>query len=86
MRGRFKEKRSITYSHAKFRFEIEVPAELVKGTRKPADFEFTSQRKGFERFHTAEIKSLVESLEKAEAQLKDAMVPFLCALFTRFHE
>lgn len=42
IRGRFKEKRSITYSHAKFRYELEIPIELVKGSRKPADFEFTS--------------------------------------------
>ena len=66
VRGRFKERRSISYSHTKFRYELEVPAELVKGSRKPADFEFTSQRKGYERFHTPEIKSLVEALEKAE--------------------
>jgi len=28
----------------------------------------------------------VDRLETAEESLKDAMVPFLCAIFTRFHE
>jgi DNA mismatch repair protein MSH6 len=78
--------RQIAFSHAKFRFELEVPSELVKGNRKPAHLEFTSARKGFERFHTPEIKAYVEELERAEDVLKDAMVPFLCAIFTRFHE
>lgn len=76
----------ISYSHAKFRYELEIPTEVVKGNRKPREFEFTSQRKGFERFHTQEIKDLVDRLETAEEQLKDAMIPFLCAIFTRFHE
>ena len=40
--------------------------EFVKGNRKPKEFEFTSQRKGFERFHTKEIKDLVDRLETAE--------------------
>jgi DNA mismatch repair protein MSH6 len=42
IKGMFKEKRSIGFCHAKFRYEIEIPAELVKGNKKPADFEFTS--------------------------------------------
>jgi DNA mismatch repair protein MSH6 len=29
---------------------------------------------------------LVDELERAEDLLKDAMVPFLCAIFSRFHE
>lgn len=32
----------VTFSHAKFRYELEVPAEFVKGNRKPKAFEFTS--------------------------------------------
>jgi len=41
MRSRFK-CRKIAFSHAKFRFELEIPADIVKGNKKPADFEFTS--------------------------------------------
>lgn len=32
----------INYSHAKYRYELECPSELVAGTKKPKDFEFTS--------------------------------------------
>lgn len=78
--------RQINFSHAKFRYELEVPEELVSGNKKPKHFEFTSARKGFQRFHTPDIKELVDHLESAEETLKDAMVPFLCAIFTRFHE
>ena len=58
----------------------------MKGAKKPKLFEFTSQRKGFERFHTKVIKKLVEQLEESEGGLKEAMTPFLTAIFTRFHE
>jgi len=58
----------------------------VKGSKKPKDFDLTSQRKGYERFHTPTIKKLVDHLENAEERLKEAMVPFLCAIFSRFHE
>lgn len=36
-----KDKR-INWSHAKYRYELEIPEELVKGKKKPDDFEFTS--------------------------------------------
>ena len=78
--------KKINFSHAKYRYELEVPEDLVKGNKKPKDFEFTSQRKGYERFHTPVIKKLVDQLEDAEETLKEAMVPFLCAIFSRFHE
>lgn len=43
---------SIKYSHAKYRYELEIPEKLVKGSNKPDDYEFTSSRKGYQRFHT----------------------------------
>ena len=86
IRRRFDRDRRINFSHAKFRYEIEMPTEHVQGKKKPEDFEFTSQRKGFERFHTAEIKSMVDRLERKEEALKDAMVPFLAAIFGKFHD
>ena len=82
---RFKDRR-ICFSHAKCRYEIEIPKEHVKGTKKPKDFEFTSARKGYERFWTPEVKALVEKLEFAEDKLKDALSPFLTAIFHKFHE
>lgn len=73
--------RRIDYSHAKFRYELEIPSEHVRGNKKPKNFEFTSQKKGYERFHTPELKKLVDRLEIAEDALKDAMMPFLSAIF-----
>ena len=58
----------------------------MKGNKKPNGWDITSQRKGFERFHTQTLRDLVDRLEIAEEALKDAMIPFLCAIFTRFHE
>lgn len=82
---RFKDRR-ICFSHAKMRYEIEMPEEHVKGNRKPDDFELTSTRKGFQRFHTPELKALVDHLEIAEDRLKDALSPFLTAIFKNFHD
>jgi len=84
IRQRFDEHKRINWSHAKYRFEVEVPAELVEGKQKPADFEFTSQKKDFQRFHTKPILSLVEELEIAEEELKEAFGPFITTLFQRF--
>lgn len=82
----FKKDKRVQFSHAKFRYEIEVPLDYVKGNKKPMSFEFTSQRNGFERFHTPELKQLIDQLEEAEEKLKDAMLPFLSAIFTQFIE
>lgn len=39
--------RRLNYSHAKARYELEVPEELVRGNKKPREFELTSTRSGF---------------------------------------
>lgn len=85
-RQRFRDSRRINWSHAKYRYELEIPQEMVEGKKKPEDYEFTSARKDFQRFHTKEIKLLVDELEVAEERLQDALSPFLCTLFHRFHE
>ena len=82
--AQFKDRR-ISYSHAKNRYELEIPEEHVKGNKKPKDFDFSSARAGFQRFQTATTKALVEQLEVAEDKLKDAMAPFLTAIFSKFH-
>lgn len=84
-RKRFNNDPNINYSHAKFRYEIEIPERYVKGKKKPADLEYTSKRKGFERFHTSDIKKLLEDLEEAEEVLKQSIIPFICSLFLHFH-
>ena len=68
-RQRFKDSRRINWSHAKYRYELEIPQEYVDGKKKPEDFEFTSQRKDYQRFHTKELKKLVDELETEEERL-----------------
>jgi DNA mismatch repair protein MSH6 len=46
VRRRFDNDRRVQFSHAKYRYELEIPAEHVKGNKKPVEFEFTSQRQG----------------------------------------
>ena len=86
IRERFQEHKKINWSHAKYRYEVEIPHELVEGKKKPNDFEFTSQKKDYQRFHTREILNLVEKLEVAEEELKEAFVPFLTSLFQKFQD
>ena len=83
IREKFRDKR-IGFSHAKYRFELEIPDEHVK--KIPDTFEFTSQKNGFKRYHTPEIKEMVEELEAAEEVLKNTMIPFLCDVFSLFHQ
>jgi len=85
-RSRFRDMKRVNWSHAKYRYELEIPEEYVTGKKKPEDFEFTSQRKDYQRFHTKEIKKLIDELETQEEHLQDALSPFLCTLFSKFHE
>jgi len=78
--------KTICYTHTKHRYEIEVPEELVKGSKKPKEFEFSSKKQGKERFVTQKIKDLVEKLEDAEDRLKNALNLFTCFLFSYFHK
>ena len=36
------DKQQITWSHAKYRYELEIPSVLLEGNQKPENFEFTS--------------------------------------------
>jgi DNA mismatch repair protein MSH6 len=74
----------VQYCHSKQRYEIEVPVDLVSGSKKPRCFDLTSKRTGFERFMTHDLALKIERLEQAEDDLKEAITPFVYALFTRF--
>ena len=76
---------SIKYSHAKYRYELEIPENIIKGNKKPINYEFTSSRKGFQRFHTPRIKKLIDELEDAEENVSEALVPFIWSIFTHFY-
>jgi len=75
------DKLRINFAHSKYRYEIEIPEELVRGSKKPPFLEFSSSRSGFTRFQTAAVKKIVEQLECAEDKLKNALSPFCCAIF-----
>lgn len=72
------------FTHTKFRYEVECPETLDKSKQRQLDI--TSTRKGFIRFHTDDIKELVESLETEEEALRDDFYPFMQRLFTRWYK
>jgi hypothetical protein len=39
--------RAVQWSNAKFRYEIEIPVDLVEGKKKPSELVLTSQKSGF---------------------------------------
>ena len=85
IRARFKGDREIRYVHIKHRYEIEIPVEHVGGSLKPKDFDFTSKRKGYERFITQNIRDLTYELEEAEYKLKGLLGVYVCFVFRYFH-
>mgnify|MGYP001009312251 CR=1 FL=1 len=76
--------KGIKYSNAKYRFELEIPIHLVEGKKKPPEFIFTSQKKGYQRFHTKEIKQIISKLEKKETLLKQSLSGFVASIFEQF--
>ena len=52
---------------------------------KPVELEFTSKRDGFQRFHTPTVRRLIEQLEDAEDRKEQAITPFICGIFIKFH-
>ena len=68
---------SATFVHTKYKNEIEVPQD----SRLSSDWEITSNRKGFVRFRTDTIKSLVEERDLVDEKLVDLMYPFMAQLF-----
>ena len=78
--------RDICYAHTKHRYEIEVPAKLVDGKRKPKEFEFSSRRQDRDRFITNRIKGLVDQLEEAEEKLRQTKNFFVCFVFSYFYK
>lgn len=77
---------AISYCHAKFRYEIEVPERHVRGKAKPEEFEFSSARNGFQRFRTKETKELVNEIEDIEEIMKKNLKELTEKLFKYFRE
>ena len=85
VRKEFDGDKMIRFVHIKHRYELEIPVELVGGTKKPPSFEFTSRRKGYERFITQRIRDLLSTLEEAEDRLKNLLSVYVCFVFKHFH-
>lgn len=76
----------ITYAHTKFyKYELEIPEEYVTGNKRPTEYKLTTSKKGFLRFHTKEIISLVERLDVCLETLKDETKKFNIILFKQFY-
>ena len=65
---------------------MEFPEVCVKGLKKPDELEFTSGRKGFQRFVTKDIKRWAVEIEIVEENIKDHLVTFTQGVFKKFYE
>jgi DNA mismatch repair protein MSH6 len=82
-RAKFGNNQEIKFVDSKFRYELEVPVYLVKKS-KPAGYEETTARQGFQRYYTKDIKRLADNLEITEEKLKNQLRPFLGQLLSEF--
>jgi DNA mismatch repair protein MSH6 len=73
-----------TMNSKRFRYEIEVPEDMAK---KIGDqYINTSNVKGKKRYQTDELREMINDLEDAEDKFKDALIPFLRTMFSKFYE
>ena len=72
---------NVKFMHARYRFEIEIPNDLTIDKEIAEDLVITSQRAGYTRYHTDKVKDYMERLEYQEDLQKDAVTPFVCAIF-----
>lgn len=78
--------RDIQYVHIKYKYEMEVPEQLVLKEKKPKGWEFTSSRKGFQRFHTGEIQGQLRVLEELGQELYMGMQRIAHSLLLTFYK
>uniref|UniRef100_A0A0G4I1U6 DNA mismatch repair proteins mutS family domain-containing protein n=1 Tax=Chromera velia CCMP2878 TaxID=1169474 RepID=A0A0G4I1U6_9ALVE len=74
--------RDCKFVHMKFRYEIQCADSVPSSFLKTVDV--TSSVKGYVRFHTDEVKELVEELEELEESLKESHAPFMASLLGKF--
>jgi DNA mismatch repair ATPase MutS len=78
--------RNINYTtnSKRFRYEIEVPEDMVK--KVSDEYINTSNVKGKKRYQSDDLRELINELEEAEEKFKDALIPFLRSMFLKFYE
>ena len=64
----------------KNRYQLEVPDSIVA----PAEYDLKSQRKGFRRYRTQWVESILESLVQHEEQRDVALKDTMRTVFHRF--
>ena len=67
-----------------FRFEFNIPNKMVDNL--PEEYTGTTKSEKYSRFQTQELIGLVEQLEVAEEELREAISPFLSKLFRKFYK
>jgi len=77
---------NINYVQSRYVYEIEVPKDLVEGSKRPKDFELSSQRIGYLRFVSPYLKNLTEEIEKARKATVKSLVPFMKSIFSQFRK
>nr|XP_006822603.1 PREDICTED: DNA mismatch repair protein Msh6-like [Saccoglossus kowalevskii] len=77
--------RTIVYfGTAKNRYQLEIPESVCK--RVPDEFEVTSQKKGYKRYTTDDIKALFNELVDAEGRRDTALTDTMRRVFAIFDE
>lgn len=76
----------INYTHTKQRFELEIPENLIEGSKRPKDFVIVSKRKGFLRFHTPTIETELAKLVHCEDEYTRLLIPFVHKYFVKFYQ
>lgn len=78
--------RKICFTHKnKERYQLEVSDEtLSRVGGAPEEFELLSQRKGFQRYWTPQLRQLVEQLDQAEEERASVLQNIIRSVFKNF--
>ncbi|CAD8206909.1 unnamed protein product [Paramecium octaurelia] len=75
----------IVYTHARMKYQLEIPEKCLEGNQKPKELIITSKRQGFQRFQTTFIEEQLYKLRKVEDELSQKLLPFINEYFTKFY-
>ncbi|CAD8188495.1 unnamed protein product [Paramecium pentaurelia] len=75
----------IVYTHARIRYQLEIPEKYLEGNQKPKELIITSKRQGYQRFQTTFIEEQLHQLRKVEDEISQKLLPFINEYFTKFY-
>ena len=76
----------MTYSDAKYQFQIEIPVDLIRERGVPAGFYFMTQRQGVKRYYSDELETTISRLNREIAKMRSIISVFSRLIFKRFTE